>query len=203
MGFSCTETVLRQALGDAAVDSLLSLHLMSFSPVNPSWLVPHVQLFPLDVNAGCDADAEPLHVLLATDLPPPYSAALTEEPVMYLSSCSIALVQHWRVAMQQQTRQTATERPVASVLDMCCGSGVQGICAAAADPHIAVTALDLSPRAVRFTRFNAALNGLSRRITAECSDLYAAVPAGQRFRAILANPPYIPVPPALNALECR
>jgi carbamoyltransferase len=84
------------------------------------------------------------------------------------------------------------------LLDLCCGSGVQGLCAAAADPAVTVTAIDLSPRAVRFTRFNAALNGLAARVQAAVGDLYSDSPQCA-YTAVLANPPFVPVPPALNS----
>lgn len=45
----------------------------------------------------------------------------------------------------------------AAVLDLGCGCGVLGLLAARHAGH--VTALDVNPRAVAFTRFNAALNG--------------------------------------------
>ncbi|KAG5176364.1 S-adenosyl-L-methionine-dependent methyltransferase [Tribonema minus] len=122
---------------------------------------------------------------------------------MYISTCSVALVQHWHAARQRL--ETALPE---TVLDLCCGSGVQGIAAAAAAAarggECSVTAVDVSARAVRFTRFNAALNGLARCVTAVQGDLYSASGIGDRtYAAILANPPFVPVPPALNAISNR
>src|SRR5262249_2945353 len=48
-------------------------------------------------------------------------------------------------------------RPVESALDLGCGSGVLGLLAASHARR--VTALDVSPRAIAFSRFNAEMNG--------------------------------------------
>jgi release factor glutamine methyltransferase len=78
--------------------------------------------------------------------------------------------------------------PGASVLDICTGSGAlavaAGLCGAAR-----VTAVDVSRRAVLTARLNGRLNGVAVR--AVRGDLFAAV-AGERFDAIVSNPPYLP-----------
>jgi release factor glutamine methyltransferase len=79
-------------------------------------------------------------------------------------------------------------RPGARVLDLCTGSGVLALTAAAAGAG-AVTAVDVSRRAVLSVRLNARLNGL--RVRALRGDLLAAVP-GERFDVIVSNPPYLP-----------
>jgi SAM-dependent methyltransferase len=78
-------------------------------------------------------------------------------------------------------------RPVESTLDLGCGSGVLGLLAAAHSRR--VVAVDLNPRAVQFTRFNADLNGLDN-LEAAGGDLFAPV-HGQRFDLIVCNPPYV------------
>jgi release factor glutamine methyltransferase len=77
----------------------------------------------------------------------------------------------------------------ARVLDLCSGSGALAVRAALADPGRDVTAVDLSRRAVLTIRLNAALNGV--RVRARRGDLLGAV-AGERFDAIVSNPPYVP-----------
>lgn len=76
----------------------------------------------------------------------------------------------------------------ASVLDLCSGSGALAIRAARRGE---VTAVDVSRRAVATIRLNAALNGV--RVRAVRGDLLAAVD-GERFDAIVSNPPYVPAP---------
>jgi release factor glutamine methyltransferase len=80
--------------------------------------------------------------------------------------------------------------PGARVLDLCSGSGALAVRAALRGPR-AVTAVDVSRRAVATIRLNAALNGV--HVRAVRGDLLAAVP-GERFDAIVSNPPYVPAP---------
>ena len=79
-------------------------------------------------------------------------------------------------------------RPGLSVLDVCAGSGALAIAAALGGAG-AVTAVDVSRRALATTRLNARLNGV--RVRALRGDLFARV-AGERFDAIVSNPPYLP-----------
>lgn len=126
-------------------------------------------------------------LLIATDFEQTFS---TEdlEPVMYLSEDSLALA------------AAAPRREVASVFDPCCGSGVQGIVALRYYAGEA-TFVDLNPRALRFTRFNLALNGLAHKARGlHLGSVYDALPpdAGP-FDAIVANPPFVPNPSGIAA----
>jgi len=103
---------------------------------------------------------------------------LDEDPVMYIGMDSHGLV------------QTAPRTPCNSLLDLCCGSGIQGIVASRYAAN--VVAVDLNPRAVRFARFNAQLNGLNS-YEVRLGSLYEPV-AGERFDVVLANPPFVPSP---------
>ena len=78
--------------------------------------------------------------------------------------------------------------PRAAALDLCTGSGILAITAALRGAR-EVTAVDVSRRAVMTVRLNARLN--RARVRAVRGDLYDAVP-GQRFDAIVSNPPYVP-----------
>jgi release factor glutamine methyltransferase len=88
--------------------------------------------------------------------------------------------------------------PGARVLDLCSGSGALAIRAAARDASRQVTAVDVSRRSVLTIRINAALNGV--RVRAVRGDLLNAV-AGERFDAIVSNPPYVPA--ATDELPAR
>ena len=103
---------------------------------------------------------------------------LDEEPVMYIGMDSHGLV------------QTAPRQACGALLDLCCGSGVQGLVASRYAER--VVAVDLNPRAVRFARFNAQLNGVQNYEVRQGS-LYEPV-AGERFGVVLANPPFVPSP---------
>jgi len=77
--------------------------------------------------------------------------------------------------------------PGARVLDVCTGSGLLAI--AAAQLGAQATAIDVSRRAVLCAALNARLNGV--RIRTLRGDLLAPV-RGERFDAIVSNPPYLP-----------
>jgi len=104
--------------------------------------------------------------------------ALDEDPVMYIGGDSHGLV------------QTAPRQVCDRLLDLCCGSGVQGLVASRYAGS--VLAVDLNPRAVRFSRFNAQLNGIEN-YEARCGSLYEVAGEGS-FDCILANPPFVPSP---------
>jgi methylase of polypeptide subunit release factors len=76
------------------------------------------------------------------------------------------------------------------VLDLCSGTGVQGLKLAPAARE--VVAVDVGGRAVALARCNALLNGV-HNFTARRGDLYAPV-ASERFDAIVINPPFVSSP---------
>lgn len=80
----------------------------------------------------------------------------------------------------------------AAVLDLCTGSGVLALRAAAAGAR-EVVAVDVSRRAVMSVRMSARAEGL--HVRAVRGDLYAPV-AGRRFGLVVSNPPYLPAPEA-------
>jgi carbamoyltransferase len=86
--------------------------------------------------------------------------------------------------------RVAPRTPRRRTLDLCCGSGVQALVAAAYSDE--VVGVDVNPRALRFARVNAAANGIDRA-TFVLGDTYAPL-GGARFDAILANPPFVPWP---------
>ena len=77
----------------------------------------------------------------------------------------------------------------ASVLDLGTGSGAIALALARERPHWHVTALDVSEEALQVARGNAVRTRLTSVHFVQ-SDWYQAV-TGQRFNALLANPPYI------------
>jgi SAM-dependent methyltransferase len=79
------------------------------------------------------------------------------------------------------------------VLELCLGSGVN--CLLASKLAARVVGVDVSPRALAFARFNAALNPGAVPIETALGSLYDALPAGDRFDLVVVNPPFEPVPP--------
>jgi release factor glutamine methyltransferase len=86
-----------------------------------------------------------------------------------------------RIAAEQPTG------PGAEALDVCSGSGIVALAAAATGAS--TTAVDVSRRAVLTVRLNARRQGLTVRAVRGRS--FAPV-AGRRFDLITSNPPYVP-----------
>lgn len=105
-----------------------------------------------------------------------------EDVVMYVGMDSMGLV------------YTAPQYPADRVLDLCCGGGIQSLVASRYAKE--AIGIDINPRAIRFARFNAQLNGISNTHF-YLGDLYEA--ASGCFDTILANPPFVPSP----SQECR
>jgi release factor glutamine methyltransferase len=76
-------------------------------------------------------------------------------------------------------------------LDLCTGSGVIAISLALERAELQVDATDLSPAALAVARKNAEQLGAGERVRFYEGDLFSAVPAGQRYALIAANPPYV------------
>jgi SAM-dependent methyltransferase len=91
-----------------------------------------------------------------------------------------------------QLGSITVRRPVRAALDLGCGGGVQALLAARHADR--VVAVDVNPRALEFTRFNARVNGITN---VECrqGDFFDPV-KGERFGLVVCNPPYAISPDA-------
>jgi methylase of polypeptide subunit release factors len=91
--------------------------------------------------------------------------------------------------MIRQSLAESALRPGARIIDIGSGSGAGGLHAAAlSDPSSTLVLTDINQSALRFSRINAALNGVHNVEIVE-SDVFAAV-EGQ-FDLIVSNPPYL------------
>ena len=79
---------------------------------------------------------------------------------------------------------------VASVLDLCTGSGCLAILAALAFPGARVDASDISAEALDVARCNVADYELEARVTLHRADLFDDLPPAT-YDLIIANPPYV------------
>ncbi len=83
-----------------------------------------------------------------------------------------------------------SQRPCERLLDLCSGTGVAALLAAAGYARQSVAA-DVAQRCSEAAEFNVRLNGLDNVVVRQ-GDLYAAV-EGESFDRILAHPPFVPV----------
>jgi hypothetical protein len=90
-----------------------------------------------------------------------------------------------------------TRRPFRTALDLCTGSGIHALLASLHAEQ--VCAVDINPRAVLCTRFNAHASGIAN-LEVLAGDLFEAV-RGKCFDLITANPPFVPSP--LDTLRFR
>ena len=199
------------ALGAATLERLLELGLLLHPPqpehdvTSPRLVASPVQIYPLamsnDVDNGDRQSTKP-------------AAASVETPDILLAAASvetpdILLATDWDLEGMLPTKWSVmpigndslnlvhlAPRDVrcARLLDVCCGSGIQALAALRTHADTAVAA-DVSPRAVGFTLFNAHLNGYADRLTVRRSDVYDGIRALGPFDAVLANPPFVAVPP--------
>jgi ribosomal protein L3 glutamine methyltransferase len=79
---------------------------------------------------------------------------------------------------------------VASVLDLCTGSGCLAVLAARHFPHAAIDAADISEDALAVAARNVGDHGLDDRIALHCGDLFAPL-RNKRYDLIISNPPYV------------
>lgn len=77
------------------------------------------------------------------------------------------------------------------VLDMCTGSGAIGVSIADRVPDAIVTMTDISEAALEVAIKNSRLNNVNKRSIFLLGDLFEAIPAGKKYNALIANPPYI------------
>ena len=58
-------------------------------------------------------------------------------------------------------------------------------------PAAEVDALDLSPDALAVCEMNIDMHGMSGQVVPICSDLFDALPKGDKYDLIVSNPPYV------------
>lgn len=125
---------------------------------------------------------------------------LSGEPLQYIEGAAyfmgLKFAVDSRVLIPRQDTETLCEHALmllrgqagAEVLDLCTGSGAIAVSVARLQPGLRVTATDICEEALDAARENARLNGVCVRFLQ--GDLFAPV-AGERFDAILCNPPYL------------
>jgi len=94
------------------------------------------------------------------------------------------------VALLDLIKERESDQPP-RIIDIGTGSGIIAVCAAKNIPDAEVTAVDISPAALKVAEGNATEHGVAERIEWLQSDLFASVPDEQQFDFIVSNPPYV------------
>jgi release factor glutamine methyltransferase len=127
---------------------------------------------------------------------------VTREPLQYIlgewSFMGLAFSVNPRCLIPRPDTETLVEYAIrhlpknARVADLCTGSGCIGIALAHYRPDIIVTAVDLFPKTAKVAEENARRLGVNDRFTVQVGDVTKEIfSPGERFSAIVSNPPYI------------
>lgn len=223
--------VLNESLigGHDTVQLLQDLGLAFSCERDSTLLVPYVHLFPMDV---CNTDnlvlATDLHprVLSTTVV-----GRKQQGTVMYIGPDSLVLVRNLPLSIVSSSRRHAHRildfcagsgvQALSALMHLNDGTISSTATAAKA------LCVDINERALQFVKFNAALNGLEDQVETLQADLIAGTTtskdesnlvhelqkarrnmnpssnADASFDVILANPPFIPVPPDDNVIQQR
>ncbi len=138
---------------------------------NPGHARAGASLFPIENRLIFSDHAWP-------SLPHPGCEQVPPDQVMFIGTDS-----RWLA-------RATTRRPAGAALDLCTGSGIHALLAAAHSRR--VVAVDINPRAVHCARFNAQAAGVNN-IEVRLGDLYEPLDDA-RFDLITANPPFVPSP---------
>jgi hypothetical protein len=176
-GHPADEEILHQALPSEVFQALVTTGLLQPNG-DGEWQTPGLALVPVE------------GLLLAVSLPPHYPTASSPKQPVYLGMESLWL-----------TRALPGHPAARTVLDICAGSGLQGLlCAARGASRVVL--LESQAEAVAAARFNAAFNGLEPVVEVRASDLGAALADGERFDLVVCNPPFMPVMQTVDYPAC-
>lgn len=128
-------------------------------------------------------------MLLIVSLPYSYSQSKTKAADIYLGQDSMRLM------------QMVTHRKYKSVLDLCAGSGIQGM--ALKNVAKKIYAVEINHNTLVAIRLNQMLNNISEEQYCVLEgDIYSPVDVKEQFECILSNPPYVPVPENMELPIC-
>lgn len=128
-------------------------------------------------------------LFLIVSTPGSYSNATCRFADIYIGQDSLSML------------QMVTNRTFDNVLDLCAGSGIQGL--HLSDAANSVTAVEINDIAYHAAQINAFINGCASKYSIFKGDLYEALEdKNEKFDCILCNPPYVPTPDGLDCPVC-
>jgi len=204
LGYASSRKILLKYLGKDSVSLFEELGMAYPCELDPTLMVPYVTIFPLDCPLE-DGTSAPL--IFVTDWHPKVLLTTkvgksSDGAVMYIGPDSLALVRH----LLPLSLRSSSSGNGPRILDFCCGSGVQAICALISSLSSTSygVCVDINNRALQFACFNAYLNGVGKKIAAVKHDLAMNdlekisilnnFGAGKGFDLVMANPPFVPTP---------
>lgn len=116
---------------------------------------------------------------LLVDVNPWFETCTKKNTDVYIGSDSLRLAEN--IVFRKGTE----------VLDLCSGSGIQGLLAAKSAKK--VVSVELNGKAAPVTLFNIRLNEMEDVVDLRTGDLYSVLKEGETFDYIYANPPFIPM----------
>lgn len=167
LGDSCSQTDVAAALAPIGIDQAVALGLLHH---DGSGVCAAIDVRPVDLGSGNRWMFSDLDDTLRRN-------DITEDHVLGVGHASLSLL-----------RATASD-PVAELLDVGTGCGVQAINAADFAAHI--TATDITDRSLAMTRAGLAINEIpDDRVTLAKGAWFGPV-GGHKFDRIVANPPFV------------
>ena len=195
-------TTLRKSLTAATQQLATDEHLRADAPRDAELLLLHALQIPratLLAHPDLELTSDQLYRYGGL-----VQRRLTGEPIQYITGEAEFFGLPFHVTSDVLIPRPETEHLVESVLsrlphnhpvsiaDVGTGSGAIAIALAVHLPEAHVTALDLSTEALHVAQLNAENHHVAHRIRFLQSDLFAALPPGAAFDAIVSNPPYVP-----------
>ena len=86
---------------------------------------------------------------------------------------------------------TIKKNNLKNIIDMCCGSGILGICLKKQITSTNITLSDISKKAIKLTTKNAHSLGVKNDVQIIKSNLFENISSAMTFDLCISNPPYI------------
>jgi len=120
-----------------------------------------------------------------------YSYRFKVSPAVLIPRPETELLVDWALNWIEKNYFNNNAQKELNILDMGTGSGCIGISVLKKVPQAKLTAVDISPEAIRVAKENAQALGVDQRAEFICLDAHNAGHLLQEFHLVLANPPYI------------